>query len=153
MSAKLFVRPLVFCLILFVADRPVFSQIDDNPEYHSWQTTVFAAPLVIPDDPIERAISTIRIRTENLAAEGGSGTIQIDRRKYEINEFGDATPANGTKVDDYKVRFERNAEVNPRNPRRAVYKIVFDDNMLVDRLCLVTYSNNAKRSRLILLVT
>ena len=64
-----------------------------NAEVLRLRTDGLPTPLIIPGDPLNRAVTSLEIRGELAGAGDGKGTITLDESTLTFNDFGDATRA------------------------------------------------------------
>lgn len=114
------------------------------------RTDGLPTPLVIPGNPLERAVTSVEIRGE-LAGDGGGdgeGTLTLDESTFTFNEFGDAAVAKPKVPEPGRVTFKR-VKQGEADEKRRLYEVVFADGSLRGRMFLVLSDGAAGPHRLL----
>jgi hypothetical protein len=126
------------------------SRHPDNADVLHLRTDGLPTPLILPGDPLNRAVTSLEIRGELAGAGDGKGTITLDESTLTFNDFGDATRAKPKASEPSRVAFRR-VKQGDKNEKRRLYEIEFADGSFPQRMRLVLSDGTTGPHRLLIL--
>jgi hypothetical protein len=110
----------------------------------------FATPVRIPSDPLDRSVTSIKLRAAFSPEGDGKGAIALDVSPVRFNEFGEATRLHTKRSEPCPVTLKRIGIDDKSGKKRCLYEVVFADGSIQHRLLFVRSPRAAGHHRLLI---